>query len=217
MTDNAPPIELPNPGKEPLEEVIDFVTGMVRSVRMLTNHEKVYEFKELVELYAVLPKDADPNLVIYDVRPIDIEYNLNKLPDLVAIYESSANPYALKVIMTIIDNALAFSRPIPEPMVGLLRKWFSEGGPKRKKEANPLLISRDQSLVAAVKVLSKRAGISPTRSSRTHHEASACDIAARIWNEVAAERIQRGESWPSATYSAAEDAWKASQRSISGQ
>jgi hypothetical protein len=193
------------------EATIDFVRGMMRNVRRYPQDKSVDAFRSQIELYAVLPEDEEGKL--YDTpRVYDITFNADKLPELVSQYKQDSNPYALKVLLTIFENALLFSRPIPEPMVDLVRQWVRGNGPRKKKATNPELLSRDASLVSAILYLWKHSGILPRRSndkkpSDEKHPESGCEIAVRIWNE-------EGHSF--VTLDAAVDAWKAYRSNCGG-
>ena len=149
----------------------------------------------------------------YDTpRVYDITFNVDKLPELVSQYEQDRNPYTLKVLLTIFENALLFSRPIPEPMVDLMRKWVRGKGPKKKKASNPEFLSRDASLVSAILYLWNHKRIFPRsgddkKPSDEKHPESGCEIAVRIWNEG---------GQPTATLDAAVDAWKAYRKKHGG-
>ena len=193
------------------EAAIDFVRRMMRDVRHYPQQKSVHDFRSQIELYAVLPEDEEGK--IYDTpRVYDITFNVDKLPELVSQYEKDSNPYALKVLLTIFENALLFSRPIPEPMVDLVRQWVRSNGPKKKKASNPELLSRDASIVSAILYLKTHAGILPRsnddkKPSDKKHPESGCEIAVRIWNEG-------GRSF--VTLNAAVDAWKAYRSDCGG-
>jgi hypothetical protein len=193
------------------EAAIDFVRGMMRNVRPYPQDKSVHAFRSQIEFYAVLPEEEEGKL--YDTPQVyDITFNLDKLAELVSQYEQDSNPYALKVLLTIFENALFFSRPIPEPMVDLVRQWVRGNGPKKKKATNPELLSRDASLVSAILYLWKNAGILPRSSddkkpSDEKHPESGCEIAVRVWNEG---------GQPTATLSAAVEAWKAYRSDCGG-
>jgi hypothetical protein len=193
------------------EASIDFVRGMMRNVRRNPQDKSVHAFRSQIELCAVFPEEEEGK--IYDTpRVYDITFNVDKLSELVSQYEQDSNPYALQVLLTIFENALLFSRPIPEPMVDLVRKWVRGKGPKKKKASNPEFLSRDASLVSAILYLWKHAGILPRSSddkkpSDEKHPETGCEIAVRIWNEG-------GRSF--VTLNAAIDAWKAYRSDCGG-
>jgi hypothetical protein len=193
------------------EATIDFVRGMMRNVRQNPQHKSVHAFRRQIEFYAVLPEEDEGKT--YDMpRVYDITFNVDKLPELVSQYERDSNPYALKVLLMIFENALLFKRPIPEPMVNLVRQWVRGNGPKKKKASNPELLSRDASLVSAILYLWNQERISPRSSdhkkpSDEKHPESGCEIAVRIWNEG---------GQPTATLDAAVDAWKAYRKKHGG-
>ncbi|MZR29654.1 hypothetical protein [Sneathiella litorea] len=194
--------------------VIHFATRMLRSVRSQPRPRQELAFREQIELFAVLPETTPGEGKDYRPETYDLTFNVDKLPELVEVYEQTRNPYALEVLLTIFCNALAFSRPIPKPMTQLVKNWVLNGRIKRTRTSSPETRSRDSSLVAAILVLRDRAGIDPTRNSATGHSESGCDIAAEIWNGVVQERRAHGENWPNATYNAARDAWKEYQKAV---
>ena len=193
------------------EAAIDFVRKMMRNVRHYPQQKSVLDFRSQIELYAVFPEEEEGK--IYDTpRVYDITFNVDKLSELVSQYEQDSNPYALKVLLTIFENALLFSRPIPEPMVDLVRQWVRGNGPRKKNATKPELLSRDASLVPAILYLWKHAGILPRSSddkkpSDEKHPESGCEIAVRVWNEG-------GRSF--VTLNAAVDAWKAFRSDCGG-
>lgn len=193
------------------EAAIDFVRGMMRNVWHSPQHKSVHAFRCQIELYTVLPEEEEGKL--YDTpRVYDITFNADKLPELVSQYQQTNNPHALKVLLTIFENALLFSRPIPEPMVGLVRQWVRGNGPRKRKTTNPDLLSRDASLVSAILYLWKQGGILPRSSSDkkpsdTKSPESGCEIAVRIWNEGGRSTV---------TLNAAVDAWKAYRNDCGG-
>jgi hypothetical protein len=193
------------------EAAKSFVAGLMRSIRPEPQHPDVLAFHVQIELYTVIPDTLSGEVQDYRQEVYDLTYNAAKLGGLVALYEETSNPYALRVLLIILQNALALSKPIPKPIVPLLRDWVHDGL-KKKRAADPLILSRDSSLVTAISVLERRWGVKPYRNSASAHENSGFDIAASTWNIIAAERNAGGETWPPATYDAARDAWRAHQK-----
>jgi hypothetical protein len=193
------------------EAATNFVAGLMRSIRPQPLHPDVLAFREQIELYTVMPDTPFGEVHDYRQAVYDLTYNATKLGGLVALYEETSNPYALRVLLTILENALALSKPIPKPIAPLLRDWVHDGL-KKKRAADPLILSRDSSLVAAILVLEGRWGVKPYRNSASGHKNSGFDIAASTWNVIAAERNAGGETCPTATYDAARDAWRAYQK-----
>ena len=190
-----------------LEETEALIEGLMRNTRPQPRHQDVLSFREQIELYVVIPDSVNDEIIDYRCKPYDITYNSSKLADLVAKYNESSNQYALDVLLLILENAFEYSKPVPQPMVPLLRDWM-RNGIKKKRAASPLVLSRDRSLITAILLLERHCGVTPYRNSASNHMNSGCDIAAKTWNKIADEREARGEHWPRATYDAARDALK---------
>lgn len=85
MTSSEDPVGL----HEPLEQVIECVTCMVRNTVFYPLNDKILEFRENIELYAVIPDTPEGASVANDPRGYDITFNIKKLPDLVSTYKQT--------------------------------------------------------------------------------------------------------------------------------